>query len=100
MKTATCTCEPALCETRWHTDGQPCCPVCVHADKARLSPDEIREELSESLSDPVTKAARDLSAIEDLWVHLTSQAIHLAGDRLMPGGRAMVAMGPEADLNE
>jgi len=46
------------------------------------------------------KVARDLSAIEDLVVHLEAEAIDLASDRLMPGGHAMVALGPEADLDE
>jgi len=46
------------------------------------------------------RVARDLSAIEDLVVHLESEAIALARDRLMPGGRAMVALAPDADITE
>lgn len=29
----TCACEPAVCETRWHTEGQPCCSACTHASR-------------------------------------------------------------------
>lgn len=50
--------------------------------------------------DPVTKVARDLTEIENLATHLASQAISRANDRLMPGGRAMVALARDADLEE
>lgn len=42
---------------------------------------------------PTTKVARDLTEIEELHASLLDQAIHLANDRLMPGGHAMVALG-------
>lgn len=48
--------------------------------------------------DPVTKVARDLSAIEDLACHLEAQAIAKANDREMPGGAAMVALAGVANL--
>lgn len=47
---------------------------------------------------PVTKAARDLRAIEDLSCHLEAQAIHKANDREIPGGDAMVALAGVANL--
>lgn len=50
--------------------------------------------------DALTKVARDLSAIEDLATHLADQAVHKANDRLMPGGRALVANAPDANLDE
>lgn len=50
--------------------------------------------------DPVTKVARDLTEIENLTRALEEQVTHKATDRLMPGGRAMVALGPDADLDE
>jgi hypothetical protein len=46
--------------------------------------------------DAVTKVARDLSAIEALAAALSEQAEHKANDRLLPGGHAMVALGPVA----
>ena len=48
--------------------------------------------------DPVTKVARDLTAIEDLACHLEAQAIHKANDREMPGGAAMVSLAGVANL--
>lgn len=46
---------------------------------------------------PVTKVARDLTVILDLYDQLPGQAINDANARLMPGGRAMVALGPVAN---
>lgn len=49
---------------------------------------------------PVTKVARNLTAIVELASSLEEQAIEKANDRLMPGGLAMVALAPVANLNE
>lgn len=46
---------------------------------------------------PVVKVARDLTEILALHDALTAQAVAHANDRLMPGGMAMVALGPVAD---
>lgn len=46
--------------------------------------------------DPVTKVARNLSAIEDMTAQLLTQAVHKANDREMPGGDAMVALASVA----
>lgn len=46
----------------------------------------------------MTKAARDLRAIEDMAEHLEAEAIHKGSHWLMPGGPAMVALGPVANL--
>lgn len=43
-------------------------------------------------TDPRTKVAQDLSAIEDMSAALLTQATHKAGDHDMPGGNAMVAL--------
>lgn len=48
-------------------------------------------------SDPVTKVAQDLRAIEDMGVLLLTQAVHKANDRDIPGGNAMVALAPVAN---
>lgn len=47
---------------------------------------------------PVTKVARDLTEILALYAQLPGQAENDSTARLMPGGRAMVAMGPVANL--
>lgn len=47
---------------------------------------------------PVTRVARDLSAILDLYAQLPSQAVADSADHLMPGGHAMVALAPVANL--
>lgn len=47
---------------------------------------------------PVVEVARNLSEIERLADALEAQAIAQATDRLMPGGAAMVALGPVANL--
>lgn len=49
-------------------------------------------------TDPVTKVAQHLSAIEDLSCHLEAQAIAKANDREMPGGDAMVALAGVANI--
>lgn len=52
---------------------------------------------------PLVKVARDLREIEELNEALLVQAIHKAGDRLMPGGEAMVALahvGSPAEWSE
>jgi hypothetical protein len=46
----------------------------------------------------VTKVARDLTEIETLCALLNGQAVHKANDGLMPGGKAMVALGAVANL--
>jgi hypothetical protein len=48
-------------------------------------------------ADPVTKVARDLSAIIDLYAQLPGQAVNDSDSPLMPGGRAMVALAPVAN---
>lgn len=45
---------------------------------------------------PTVKVARDLTAIVELSERLEDQAINDANDHLMPGGLAMVALGPVA----
>lgn len=55
-------------------------------------------EQPEVQADPVTKVARNLSAIEELVCHLEAQAIHKANDRELPGGEAMVALAGVANL--
>ena len=49
-----------------------------------------------SETSPFVQAARALREIEHLCNDLTEQAVHKANDRLMPGGHAMVALGPAA----
>lgn len=44
-----------------------------------------------------TSVAIDLTHIQELHLHLRSQAIHKANHREMPGGEAMVALGPVAN---
>jgi hypothetical protein len=47
----------------------------------------------------VTRVAQDLSTIVELAAHLDDQAEHLANDRdYLPGGMAMVALAPVANL--
>lgn len=58
---------------------------------------EMTEEVQ---ADPVTKVARNLTAILELSANLEAQAIEKANDRLMPGGLAMVALAPVANLDE
>jgi hypothetical protein len=43
---------------------------------------------------PTVKVARDLTEIVKLATDLEDQAVHKASDPLMPGGAAMVALGP------
>jgi hypothetical protein len=47
---------------------------------------------------PVTKVARDLTEILDLYARLVSQAIRHGGNGRMPGGPAMVALGDVANM--
>lgn len=49
-------------------------------------------------NDPRVKAARDLTEILRLYADLEAQAVNDAGSRLMPGGRAMVDLGPVTNL--
>jgi hypothetical protein len=49
-----------------------------------------------SETDPRTKVATDLSAIENMTAALLTQAIHKANDREMPGGNATVALASVA----
>lgn len=51
--------------------------------------------------DPVkerTRAGQNLTAIEDMYARLHSEAINRAGDPSIPGGTAMVLLGPGADV--
>jgi len=48
--------------------------------------------------DPITKVARDLTEIEALYAQLPEQAQNDSNAALMPGGRAMVALAPVANL--
>lgn len=48
----------------------------------------------------VPQVAADLTQIETLYEALLVQAIHKAGDRLMPGGEAMVALAGVASPDE
>lgn len=57
-------------------------------------------EQPEHQPDSVTKVARDLTAIEELTAALPAEAVSKANDRLMPGGKAMVALAPDANLDE
>lgn len=50
--------------------------------------------------DPKVQAARDIRAILDMADMLADRAIDLADDPTIVGGMAMVALGPEADLEE
>lgn len=52
----------------------------------------------EPQADPVTKVARDLSAIVELYIRLLSQAVQQAGHPMMPGGPAMAALGNVANM--
>lgn len=47
---------------------------------------------------PVVKVARDLTEIAVLYIERRAQAIAKAADRAMPGGDAMVSLGPVADM--
>jgi hypothetical protein len=58
-----------------------------------------RRRVSDNL-DLVTQVARDLTAIERLAGDLETQAVHHAGSKLMPGGEAMVQLGPTASMDE
>jgi len=53
--------------------------------------------MTEVQAAPVVKVAQDLTAIADLCERLLTQAVHTANDRELPGGEAMVALGPVAD---
>jgi len=55
-------------------------------------------ELVEVQVDPVTKVARDLSEIVDLYARLVSQAVRHGGHHAMPGGAAMAALGNVANM--
>jgi hypothetical protein len=50
--------------------------------------------------DPTIKVRRDLTEIRQLAGHLHDQANHHAADRLMPGGRALVELGPVARADD
>jgi len=50
------------------------------------------------MTDLRVKIARDLRAIEDMYTRLRAEAINRASDPLMPGGEAMVMLGPSADV--
>lgn len=56
----------------------------------------------EPQASPVVKVARDLTEIVDLHRRLAEQAVHQAGAKVdgtsLPGGAAMVALGPVANL--
>lgn len=54
----------------------------------------MTEPTPEVQPDPVTKAARDLTAIESLFLALPDQAEHSSNSRLMPGGTALALMAP------
>lgn len=56
-----------------------------------MSEDEVQAE-------PVVKVARDLTEIVALSGQLPGQAVNDSNAALMPGGRAMVALGPVANL--
>lgn len=60
----------------------------------------MSEHAIEPEAGPVTKAARNITAILELSEHLETQAIAKANDRLMPGGLAMVALAPTASIDE
>lgn len=51
-------------------------------------------------TDDLARIARDLTEIEDLATHLAAEALHRSNSRLMPGGGALVASAPDADLGE
>lgn len=53
---------------------------------------------NEPEASPVTKVARDLTEILNLYAQLPDQAVNDSQDSLMPGGHAMVALGPVANL--
>ena len=55
-------------------------------------------EKDEPQAGPVVKVARDLTEILALYAQLPAQAVSDSTARLMPGGRAMVALGPVANL--
>lgn len=50
------------------------------------------------MSDPRAKVDADLKAIEKMVESLEDEAVHKASHRLMPGGAAMVALHPGANL--
>ena len=50
------------------------------------------------MSDQRLSIAQDLSAIEDMYARLHGEAINRAGDPDIPGGAAMVMLGPGADV--
>lgn len=60
----------------------------------------MTERQTEPEAGPVVKVARDLTEIEKLTVALEAEVPRLAQDRLMPGGRALVALARHADLDE
>lgn len=55
-------------------------------EEQRWNPVKVREQINE-----------DLSEIEDLMARLPAEAAHRADDGEMPGGAAMVLLGPSAD---
>lgn len=56
--------------------------------------------MTEAQAAPVVRVAQDLTAIADLCDRLLTQAVHTANDRELPGGEAMVALGPVADPSQ
>jgi hypothetical protein len=50
------------------------------------------------MSDPRVDVATNLRRIEEMAARLEAEAIHKASHHLMPGGPAMVALGPVANL--
>ena len=52
------------------------------------------------MTDPVNTVAVALDEITDMMLRLRTQAVHHASSRLMPGGLAMVALGPGASPDE
>lgn len=58
----------------------------------------MSDETTQAKAHPVTRVARDLTAILDLYERLASQAEAQASHPLMPGGPAMVALGHVANM--
>lgn len=58
-----------------------------------MSDDERFDPVKERI-----RIARNLSAIEDMFARLRTEAINRAGDPHIPGGAAMVLLGPGADV--
>lgn len=75
----------------WPRKEAPARPAGTHERLVIEQPDEV--EVS-----PVTKVARDLTAIIDLYQQLREQAEHHGGTPHMPGGSAMVQLGSVANI--